>query len=97
MSEKAYQRVSRLYVGMAPTCPLSLNKCNSSELLNAAALSPFRHITWPTSVSIHDNTFKGGKIQLYNDIICEIAKTPISPSPFSNGLAQNWYKYLHVH
>ena len=33
----AYQRVSRLYVGMVPTHPFSLN--NSSELLNAAVLA----------------------------------------------------------
>ena len=55
---------------------LSLNKCNSSELSNAAAISPFRNITWPTSFSRHDNTLKCGKIHCYNDI-CEIAKTPI--------------------
>ena len=85
--------LGRLYVGMAPTRPLSLNKSNSSELSNAAAISPFRHIMWPTSVSIDDNTLKGGKICHYNDIH-EIAKTPISPSPPSNGLVQNWYKYL---
>ena len=47
-------------------------KHNCSELSNAAAMSPFRHITWPTSVSIHDKTLKGGKIHRYNDI-CEIA------------------------
>ena len=86
-----------LYVGMASTRPLSLNKCNGSELSNAAAtcISPFRHIMWPTSVSIDDNTLKGGKIHHYNDIH-EIAKTPISPSPASssNGPVQNWYKYL---
>ena len=28
----------------------SLNKCNGSELSNAAALNPFRNITWPTHV-----------------------------------------------
>ena len=69
-------RVSRLNVGMAPT---SLNKYNSSELSNGAAISPFRNITWPMSVSRHDNTLKGSKIHRYNDIR-EIAKTPISPS-----------------
>ena len=37
-------------------------------------MSPFRHITWPTSVSIHDKTLKGGKIHCYSDIR-EIAKT----------------------
>ena len=74
----------------------SFNKCNRSELSNVAAISPFRHITWPMSVSIHDN----GKIHRYNDIH-EIAKTSISLSSSStssnspsNGLAQNWYKYL---
>ena len=74
----------------------SLNKCNGSELSNATPISPFRHITWPTSVSIHDNTLK---IHCYNTTR-EIAKTPISSSSFSsssnssNSLAQNWYKYL---
>ena len=43
---------------MVLTRPLSLNQCNASELSNMAAISPFRHITWPTSVSIHDKTFK---------------------------------------
>ena len=42
--------------------PLSLNKCNSSELSKAAAISCFRHIIWLTSVSIHNKTLKGGKI-----------------------------------
>ena len=46
----AYQRVGRLYVGMVPTRPLSLNKCNGSKLSNLAAISPFRNTTWPTSV-----------------------------------------------
>ena len=64
-------------------------KCNGSELSNAAATSPFRHIRWPTSVSIHGKTLKGGKIDRYNDIR-EIVKTPITPSSSnsSNGLAQ---------
>ena len=62
-----------LYVGMALTRPLSLKKYNCSELLNATPISLFRHITWPTSASRHDNTFKGGQIHRYNDI-CEIAK-----------------------
>ena len=81
---------------MAPTRPLNLNKCNDSELANVAAICPFTNITWPTSVFIHDKTLKGGKIHCYNDIhVREIAKTPISPSSSSsNGLAQNWYKYL---
>ena len=78
---------------MALTHPF---KCNGSEILNVALISPFRHITWPTSVSIHDKTLKGGKIHRYNGIR-EIAKTPISPSSSSsssspsnssNGLAQ---------
>ena len=61
---------------MAPTRPLSLIKCNGSELSNATAISPFRHITWPTSVSIHDKTLEAGKIHRYNDMR-DIAKTPI--------------------
>ena len=66
---------------MALTRPLSLNKCNGSELSNAAptCISPFRKIMWLTSVSRHNNTLKGAKIHFYNDIR-EIAKTPISPS-----------------
>ena len=54
-----------------------LNKRNDSELSNATAMSRFRpifFITWPTSVSIHDKTLRGGKIPRYNDIR-EIAKT----------------------
>ena len=58
--------------------PLSLKKCNGSELSNAAAMSPFRHITWPTSVSIHDKTLKGGKIHRYNDMR-DFAKTRFLP------------------
>ena len=68
------ESVDSLYVGMAPTRPLSLKKCNGSELSNVAAISPFRNITWPTSVSIHDKTLKGGKIHRYNDM-CDFAKT----------------------
>ena len=84
-----------LYVGMASTGPLSLNKCNSSEFSNAAAIRHFRHIMWPTSVSIHDNTLKGGKIHCYNDIH-EIAKTPISPSSSSssNGLVRIYLDFV---
>ena len=70
-----YQRVSTLYV---PTCPLSLNKCNSSELSNAAALSPFGNITWSMSVSKHDNTLKCGKIHRYSDIPHPTILGPIS-------------------
>ena len=76
-----------------------LNKSNGSELSNAAAMSPFRYITWTTSVSIRDKALKGGKIHRYNGIR-EIAKTLISPSSSfsssssSNGLAQNIYTYL---
>ena len=72
---------------MAPTRPLSLNvnKCNSSELANPAAISPFRNITWPTSVSRHDNTLKADKKHRYNDIR-EIAKTGISPSSSSSSV-----------
>ena len=81
-----------LYVGMASTQPLSLNKCNSSEFSNAGAISHFRHIMWPTSVSIHDNTLKGGKIHCY---IHEIAKTPISPSSSSsNGLVRIYLDFV---
>ena len=46
----------------------SLNKCNDSELSNAAVIGPFRNITWPTSVSRYNNTLKCGKVQGYNDI-----------------------------
>ena len=53
-------------------------KCNSSEIPNAAPISPFRNITWPTSVSRHANTLKGAKIHRYNAYdIRETAKTPI--------------------
>ena len=65
--------IPTLYVGMAPTRPLSLNKYDGAELSNAASISPSRNITWPTSVSRHDNTLKGSKIHRYNDIR-EIAK-----------------------
>ena len=44
------ENIGRLSVGMAPTRPLSLNQLNGSELPNTAAMSPFRHITWPMSV-----------------------------------------------
>ena len=70
-------------VGMASTRPLSLNKYNGSELSNAAAIRPFRNITWPTSVSRHDNTLKGSKIHRYNDIR-ETAETRFSPSSSSS-------------
>ena len=36
--------------------PISLDKCNSSETLNLAVQSPFRHKTWPASVCIRNNT-----------------------------------------
>ena len=72
---------------MAPTRPLSLKKSNGSELSNAAAISPFRNITWPTNVCIHDKTLKGGKIHRYNDMR-DFAKTQISPT------SQNRLKYL---
>ena len=61
---------------MVPTRPLSLNKYDGAELSNVAAISPLRYVTWPTSVSRHDNTLKRSKIYRYNDIR-EIAKTPI--------------------
>ena len=65
--------------------PINLNKCNGSELSNTVAISPFRNITciWPTSVSRHDNTLKGGKVHCYN-YIHEIAKTPISSTSSSS-------------
>ena len=51
-----------------PDTPIKPNKCNGSEPSNMAAISPFRNITWPTSVSIHDNSLKGDKIHRYKDI-----------------------------
>ena len=30
---------------------------------------PFRNITWPTGVSIHGKTLKGGKVHGHNDIL----------------------------
>ena len=63
-----YRVSETLYVGIAPTRPLSLNKCNGSEVSNEAAISPFRYITWPTSVSMHDKTLKGSKIHRCNDM-----------------------------
>ena len=68
---------------MAPTRPLSLKKCNGSELSNAAAISTFRNITWPTSVSIDDKTLKGGKIHRYNDMR-DFVKNLISPTSSSS-------------
>ena len=67
-----YQRVGILYIGMASTCPICLNKCIGSELSNVAAISLLdTYITWPTSASIHNRTPRGGKIHCYNDIqIC---------------------------
>ena len=81
---------------MVPTCPLSPNKCNGSELPNAGAMNSVRHITWPTSVSIYDKTLKGGKIHVhrYNDIREIDFFSSSSSSSSLNGLAQNWYKYL---
>ena len=73
---------------MAPTRPLSLNKYDGAELSNAAAMGPFRYITWPTTVFRHDNTLKGSKIHRYNDI-SEIAKTPISLSSSSSSSSEN--------
>ena len=49
----------RVYVGMAPTRPLSLNKHNRSKHSNVAL---FRHRTCSTGVSIHCKTLKVGKI-----------------------------------
>ena len=61
-----HQRVGRLYVGMAPTRPLSLNKNDDSELSNAAVLSLFRCTACSTSVFLHGKTLKVGKIHCYN-------------------------------
>ena len=80
---------------MAPTRPLSLNKCNGSELLNPAAISPFRNITWPTSISRHDNTLKGDRKHSYNDIR-KISKTRISPSSSSVD-KHNSYLSINLH
>ena len=79
---------------MAPTRPLSPNNCNGSELSNTAAMSPFRHITWPTSVSIHDKTLKGGKIHCYSDIPISPSSPSSSSSNSSNGLEQDMYMYF---
>ena len=58
--------------------------------LGEKTASPFRNITWPTSVSRLDNTLKGSKIHRYNDIhVREIAKTPISPSSSSSSSSEN--------
>ena len=96
-----YQRVSRLYVGMALT---RLSSPNIMKTLTTPEHCPFRHITWPTGVSIYDKTLKVGKIHRYNDIR-KFAKTPISPSSsFSsssssssssvNKPSHKWYNYL---
>ena len=55
-----------IYVGIAPTRPLSLNKSNGSEL-NADVLSLFRRTTCSASASIHYNTLKVRKIYSYSD------------------------------
>ena len=44
-----YHRVGRLYVGKAPTRPLTLNKSNGSELPNADVLSLFGQTTCSAS------------------------------------------------
>ena len=49
----------------------------SSELLNTAAICLFRHLTWPTSVSIHDKTLKGGKIPSFSGNIMELPRPTI--------------------
>ena len=56
--------------------PLSLNKCNRSELLNADVLSLFKQTTCSASASIHSNTLKVCKIHSYSDYR-NILKTPI--------------------
>ena len=65
----SYTCISRLYVGMAPTRPLSLNKSNGSELLNTDVLSLFRQTTCTCSesASIHFNTLKVRKIHSYSE------------------------------
>ena len=82
--------MNTLYVGMVPTRPLSLNKYNGPELLNAVVTSLFRHTTCSMSVFIHGKTFKGGgkggKMRSYKDT-WKIAKPSISSSfSSSNGL-----------
>ena len=72
-------RVGRLYVRMAPKCQALTNATAQNSQTQQLG-----HMTWSTSVSIHDNTRKDGKIHHYNDI-GEIAKTPIP----SNSIAQN--------
>ena len=64
---------------MAPTRPLSLNKCNSRELPNAAAISSFKHITRPTTVSIHDKTLKGAARMTYVKLLSPPLPPPPSP------------------
>ena len=70
-----------------------LNKCNDSELSIAVAISPFRNITWPTCVSIHDKTLKGGKIHRYN-YMRDFAISPTSSSSVNRHKTQNRLKYL---
>ena len=43
----------------------------------------FRYITWPTNVSIHDKTLKGGKIHRCSDMR-DFAKTPFCSSSSVN-------------
>ena len=51
--------------------PISLNKCNDSELGNTGFISLFRHITWPMTVSIH---IKECKIHCYNMTCIKLLK-----------------------
>ena len=67
--------------------------CRDGELPNAAA---FGHMTWPMSVSIHDETLKDGKIYCYNDFhIPSIAL--FSSTNSSNDIVQNWYMHLAMY
>ena len=67
--------------------------CRDGKLPNAAA---FGHMTWPMSVSIHDETLKDGKIHCYNGFhIPSISLFSCTNS--SNGLAQNWYMHLTMY
>ena len=64
----SYQRVGRLYIWMAPTWHTHWPRWNGSELQNATFISPFRHITGSTSLSLPYKTLIVCKIHGYNDI-----------------------------
>ena len=50
-----------------------MHPLNHSKLPNAAVISFFQNITWPTGDSIHSKTLKVGKIHRYIDI-CKLPK-----------------------